>query len=92
MPAIRVRDPALARLARRTGGDLAVPVEIELLDGKGALGARLLLIVGRRRPDERDAVVASAGQEAVGIDGPGMDEGTPTAMAAETALAGFAAA
>ena len=73
---ISVRDPALARLARWTGGDLAVPVEIELLDCEGPFGARLPLIDGRGRANEGDAMVASAGREAVGVDVSGIDEVT----------------
>ena len=74
MAAVGVRDRALACLARRTGGALAIPVEVERLDGVGPFGARLPLIVGWRRADERDAMVAGAGHEPVGLDGPGVHE------------------
>jgi len=73
-------------LAGRTGGDLSVPVKTELLDGEGALGMGLPLIVGRGRPDKRDAVITSAGHKLVGINVAGIDEVTLRVMPAWSVL------
>src|SRR5689334_12250068 len=62
-PLTGVDGPALARIAGRTGCDLPVPIELEVLKGEGARRSGLLLLVLGRWPDECHTVVADAGHQ-----------------------------
>ena len=73
-PPTLVGGPALARMARRTGRDLSVPVEPEVLEREGARRSGLPLLVLRRWPYEPHAVVTSAGQQVFRIHVPGVHQ------------------
>src|SRR5215213_6081142 len=62
-PLTGVDGPALARMAGRTGRNLSVPIEPEVLEGEGARRSGLPLLVLRRWPNERHTVVADAGHQ-----------------------------
>src|SRR5215207_11489295 len=62
-PLTGVDGPALAWMAGRTGRNLPVPIEPEVLKGEGARRSGLPLLVLRRWPDERHTVVAYAGHQ-----------------------------
>src|SRR5918993_1025913 len=66
--------PALARMASRTGRDLAVPVKPEVLKGEGARRSGLPLLVLGRWPDERHTVVADAGHQVFRIHIPSVHQ------------------
>src|SRR5215218_9125823 len=56
-PLTGVDSPALARMAGRTGRNLSVPIELEVLKGEGARRSGLPLLVLRRWPDEHHILV-----------------------------------
>ena len=70
-PLVVVGRPGLAGVAGRTGRNLLVPVEGEVLDGEG-LGPSLPLVVLGHRPDQLDA--ACAGRELVCIHVAGVHQ------------------
>ena len=69
-----VDSPALARMAGRTGRNLPVPIELEVLKGEGARRSGLPLLVLRCWPDERHTVVACAGQQVFRIHIPSVHQ------------------
>jgi hypothetical protein len=61
-------------MAGRTGRNLPVPIELEVLKGEGARRSGLPLLVLGRWPDERHTVVADAGHQVFRIHIPGIDQ------------------
>src|SRR5215204_4437168 len=73
-PLTGVDRPALARITGRTGRNLSVPIELEVLKGEGARRSGLPLLVLGRWPDEHHTVVADAGHQVFRIHIPGIDQ------------------
>src|SRR4051812_48040671 len=73
-PLTGVDGPALARMAGRTGRNLSVPIEPEVLEGEGARRSGLPLLVLGRWPNERHIVVADAGHQVFRIHIPGVHQ------------------
>jgi hypothetical protein len=70
---VRAHPPAAAGPAGRAGGLLPLPVDLEMLDGEAGLLARLPLVVGAGGPAQRHLVIVAAGDDARGIQVPGVD-------------------
>src|SRR4051812_3941907 len=73
-PLTGVDRPALAWMAGRTGRNLPVPIEPEVLEGEGARRSGLPLLVLGRWPNERHIVVADAGHQVFRIHIPGVHQ------------------
>src|SRR5215207_988610 len=73
-PLTGVDRPALARMAGRTGCDLLIPIELEVLEGEGARRSGLPLLVLGRWPNEHHTVVADAGHQLFRVNIPGIHQ------------------